>query len=1007
MKENLISANPFIDAGYVIHIQGNQGTVHNPITNECFQIYRDNNKWLINLQDMSCDAKYAIDVLNANVQPYDENTLQKVIALHEKMSHASTESMIIALNNNVWLNSDISAREVQLVMKHYVCPHCVLGKTNKPPIAAPSGDRTDVLPGEIISADIVGKINPPTYDNQHCYYILFVDVATGYMHAFTAKVKDSFDDALCQVIEWYKSNGLTPKILRTDSEMVLQSQSVTSILQEHGMTAEYSAPYAHYQNIVERYVQTCNKGISTMLHAQEYLPANTWHLALFHFIKCRNHTPNKKSKLSTPHQIITGSTVNLSKQFQFTFGDTVAVRIPPETKSWKFDLKYDLGIYVGQPDGSVDSGLIFLPYDRKLIVRTDLIRITLTNEQFLHYSHRRHGIRDSTTPWKAISTAFPDIEYDFSVPADVEHTNTTLQLPLTTNDAPIVPPRTKKVIEKSDRVLRSMTAHHVTSHSVASICAFQLAAPKMNKLTVTSALRSPQSSEWKQAIQSEISSLIEKTQTLVPETIDRSKPYLLIHTTMQLKVKMLDANTIDKYKARCCGCGNELQDVALDRYSPTISNLAHSIVHQIAIIDGMHTCTIDTVGAYLNQDYPMDATPLYVTLPRNVAEVCGLDPEQTYRIHKYIYGLPDSGKAYYLAYRNHLLEHGYNPTFSDPCLFTKFEDNHRIYIWFHVDDTYVASSDKKYIMEFQNILQKKFEITINENVDAYLGVNMKKLADGSIQLTQPKLLKTIFEEYKDVIDGDNSRTHYPSKPQATVLDDEQNVPISQNDYLHLLGMLNYMTKSRPDIATAVSFAASHSKSPTQAALNELLNCVTYLYHTQEKGLILRPHSVGGNELQLKCYVDASYLTHGDSKSHSGYCLSFGDIGTFYSKSKKQATVTTSSTHAEIRALYELIVEIIFTVNLCNEIQRPLKLPAIIMEDNQPTIDLSKELSHRVKKCKHFLMLVNFIREQVEGGLIQLQKVDTDENIADILTKIIVGPDFTRKANKLLGVIATS
>ena len=216
-------------------------------------------------------------------------------------------------------------------------------------------------------------------------------------------------------------------------------------------------------------------------------------------------------------------------------------------------------------------------------------------------------------------------------------------------------------------------------------------------------------------------------------------------------------------------------------------------------------------------------------------------------------------------------------------------------------------------------------------------------------------------------------------------------------------MLSYLTKSRPEIATAISFAASHSKNPTQNAFNELLNCVSYLYHTQDKGLVLRPTPLNDSELRLRCYVDASYLTHADSKSHSGYCLSFGNIGTFYSKSKKQPIVTTSSTHAEVRALYELIVEIIFTVKLCEEIRRPLKLPAIILEDNQPTIDLSKELSSRVKKCKHFLMLVHFIREQVENGLIELQKVDTTENIADILTKIVVGNDFVTKSNLLLGI----
>jgi hypothetical protein len=47
------------------------------------------------------------------------------------------------------------------------------------------------------------------------------------------------------------------------------------------------------------------------------------------------------------------------------------------------------------------------------------------------------------------------------------------------------------------------------------------------------------------------------------------------------------------------------------------------------------------------------------------------------------------------------------------------------------------------------------------------------------------------------------------------------------------------------------------------------------------------------------------------------------------------------------------------------------------------------------------MLINFIREHVESGLIALEKVDTKDNIADMLTKILVGLEFHEKAAVLL------
>ena len=92
------------------------------------------------------------------------------------------------------------------------------------------------------------------------------------------------------------------------------------------------------------------------------------------------------------------------------------------------------------------------------------------------------------------------------------------------------------------------------------------------------------------------------------------------------------------------------------------------------------------------------------------------------------------------------------------------------------------------------------------------------------------------------------------------------------------------------------------------------------------------------------------------------------------------------------------------VNLCTELGRPVSLPAVIFEDNQPVIDVSTSSTRRAKNSKHFVMLINFIREQVETGLITLAKVDTLENVADILTKIVTGTAFTEKAEQLLGML---
>ena len=96
------------------------------------------------------------------------------------------------------------------------------------------------------------------------------------------------------------------------------------------------------------------------------------------------------------------------------------------------------------------------------------------------------------------------------------------------------------------------------------------------------------------------------------------------------------------------------------------------------------------------------------------------------------------------------------------------------------------------------------------------------------------------------------------------------------------------------------------------------------------------------------------------------------------------------------------MDIIFIVELCKELGREIKLPAIVFEDNGAVIALSREMTSRAKRCKHFLMIVNWIRECVEAGLIELRQIPDEANDADVLTKIVTGRSFKTKAGRLLG-----
>jgi hypothetical protein len=411
-------------------------------------------------------------------------------------------------------------------------------------------------------------------------------------------------------------------------------------------------------------------------------------------------------------------------------------------------------------------------------------------------------------------------------------------------------------------------------------------------------------------------------------------------------------------------------------------------------MEQMHRQTLDVVGAYLYQDYPDDAVPLLVTLDSDVAHVCGLDPNQSYRIRKYLYGLPDAGKAYFEAYRDHLTANGYTQAKADPCLFTKLTATERTYIVIHVDDTFIASSTSQAINNFKDVLQQKFKITSNDNADSYLGIHLETLPNGSVKLTQPKLLKQLFSEYPATLSSVTVRSPMPPLQSSRFIDE---TPCEPGKYLRLLGMLMYLTRSRPDIMTAVSYAATRSTNPIMDNYHCLLQCVDYLRNTPDDGHILQLNRF--DPLTLYCYVDASYLSHPDSKSHTGYVLSFG-TGSFFSKSAKQTLVATSSTHAEARALYTLLTDVHYVLALCTDLGRPIKLPVNVYEDNNSVIQLCDDA--HIKKSKHYLMLLNYIKEQIQSGTIQLLYVATEENPADTLSKPLQGRDFDHKTSRIMG-----
>jgi len=145
---------------------------------------------------------------------------------------------------------------------------------------------------------------------------------------------------------------------------------------------------------------------------------------------------------------------------------------------------------------------------------------------------------------------------------------------------------------------------------------------------------------------------------------------------------------------------------------------------------------------------------------------------------------------------------------------------------------------------------------------------------------------------------------------------------------------------------------------------------------------------------IDCYVDADWVGHAvDRKSTTRYVIRmYGNV--IYWKTRKQSSVTKSSMHAEYVALSESVSEIKVIVKLLKDFQANVTKPINIYEDNSGAVATAKFGNFTINS-KHIVVHYHFVHECVEETMIDIIKIESENNIADILTKSLGRNNFEK------------
>jgi histone deacetylase 1/2 len=278
-------------------------------------------------------------------------------------------------------------------------------------------------------------------------------------------------------------------------------------------------------------------------------------------------------------------------------------------------------------------------------------------------------------------------------------------------------------------------------------------------------------------------------------------------------------------------------------------------------------------------------------------------------------------------------------------------------------------------------LHEEFALKDLGDLRYFLGIEVKKVENGII-MTQEKYATDLLKRVNML----------SCKPMSTPLSTSEKLsayvgdPLGPTDitrYRSIVGALQYLTLTRPDISFSVNKVCQYLHAPTTAHWSAVKRILRYLKNTSSIGLILRRSP----SMLVSGFSDADWAGCLDDRSSTGGFAIFLGPNLVSWCAKKQATVSRSSTEAEYKAVANATAEIMWIQSLLRELGVKAPPAAQLWCDNLGAKYLSSNPVFHAR-TKHIEVDYHFVRERVARQLLKIGFVSTNDQVADGFTKAL-------------------
>ncbi|GJT39764.1 retrotransposon protein, putative, ty1-copia subclass [Tanacetum coccineum] len=442
-----------------------------------------------------------------------------------------------------------------------------------------------------------------------------------------------------------------------------------------------------------------------------------------------------------------------------------------------------------------------------------------------------------------------------------------------------------------------------------------------------------------------------------------------------------------------------------ETFSPVADIRAIRILIAIAAYYDYEIWQMDVKTAFLNGHLSEE---VYMEQPEGF--VNPKYPNHVCKLKRSIYGLKQASRQWNKRFDDEIKKFGFTQNPDEPCVYLKASGSYVAILILYVDDILLMGNNIPMLQDVKSYLGRSFAMKDLGDAAYILGIKIyrdrsKRLIGLNQSAYIEKILKRFYMENskRGTIPMQEKLKLSKSQGASTPAEKQrmQNIP-----YASAIGSIMYAVRcTRPDVAFAQNMTSRFQQNPGEEHWTAVKNILKYLRNTKDMFLVY-----GGNlkrQLRVSCYTDAGYLTDADNlKSQTGYVFVLNG-GAVDWKSTKQSIFATSSIDVEYIAAFDASKEAVWIrkfisgLGIVPTIEEPISMYC----DNTGAIAIAKD-DGVTKGARHFRAKVHYLRETIKMGDVRIEKIDTDDNLADPFTKALAFPKHS-ELTRNIGLLPAS